>query len=87
MVEGQELRLPASAEALENRQCRILNSITNLELRLSGAAKLESSDVVLENGDEHCVSKESYIGEVWNDLTFLFGVKVSGNRFIPFSDY
>jgi len=73
MMEGREPRqqLPASAEALEKRQLRILESIASFELRFSSAAKLESSgggDVALENGDEHRVSKQSCDGEVSMNL-------------------
>lgn len=67
MVEGQKL---SSAEALELRQLRILESIGNLEFRLSGTTKLESSGVAvaggfsLENGDVGRVAKEGCDGEV-----------------------
>lgn len=66
MVEGQKL---SSAEALELRQLRILESIGNLEFRLSGTTKLESSGVAvaggfsLENGDVGRVAKEGCDGE------------------------
>lgn len=55
MVDGQQL--PLSAEALENRQCRILESIAKLEARLNSGG---GGDVALENGDAH---QESSNGE------------------------
>lgn len=73
MAEAQELSL---AEALEKRQLRILESIGNLELRLSGGKKSESSGgpagsvsgavsggFSSENGDVHRVAKKTCDGE------------------------
>ena len=74
MAEAQEL---SSAEALEKWQLRILESIGNLELRLSGGKKSESSGgpaglvsgavsggFSSENGDVHRVAKKTCDGEV-----------------------